>query len=138
MSDRTPRDDDEQLSMLDQTLAHATDPPAALWPEPPTFVAPQGPRPITIQERFEAFHAANPWVYEALVKLALDFVARGHRRIGIGMLVEVVRWQYGRQTSDPTSGFKVNNNYRSRYARMIEARVPELAGMFETRELQSA
>lgn len=92
---------------------------------------------LTIQQAFMAFHRANPWVYNALVALAHDMVDRGHSRIGIGMLAEVIRWHYYRQTDDPSSGFKLNNNYRSRYARMIAAREPALADVFETRELRT-
>lgn len=90
----------------------------------------------TIQERFEAFHAANPWVYRAFERLTADALAHGHARVGIGMFTEVIRWQYGRRTDgDP---FKVNNSYRSRYARMLLDKHPEWAGVFETRELKSA
>jgi hypothetical protein len=93
-------------------------------------------RGLTIQQQFDLFHAANPWVYTALVQCARDLVGRGHRRLGIGMLAEVVRWQYFRQTTD-ASGFKLNNNYRSRYVRLIVEREPDLADLFETRELRT-
>lgn len=91
----------------------------------------------TIGERFEAFHAANPWVYETLEKLTADWIARGKTRIGMKMLVEVLRWQYGRTTTDSTP-FKLNNNYTSRYARQLIAEHPEWAGAFETRALVAA
>lgn len=89
----------------------------------------------SIEADFQAFHAANPWVYTALVRLARDLVERGHRRIGIGMLFEVLRWQWALATVDEASEFKLNNNYRSRYARMIMARNNSLDGVFETRTL---
>ncbi len=88
----------------------------------------------TIHDAFLAFDDANPHVYEALVQLALDLANRGHRRIGIGMLFEVLRWQTAMVTTD--SGFKLNNNYRSHYARAIMDNVPDLAGIFELRELR--
>jgi hypothetical protein len=91
----------------------------------------------SIQERFEAFHKANPWVYQALVTLARDLVSRGRNKLGIGMLWEVLRWQYFMQTVDPSSDFKLNDHYRSRYVRLISANVPELRGRFETRSLRS-
>lgn len=93
---------------------------------------------MTIQEQFEAFHAANPWVYEALRRIALDLVHHGRCRIGIGMLFEVLRWHYWRATEDAASDFKLNNNYRSRYARRLMAEEPELLEAFETRELKAA
>lgn len=99
------------------------------WPE----LAP----PPTIEAHFQAFHAANPWVYDALEHLAADLLSRGRRRIGIRMLWEVVRWQYERQTTDPSSSFKANDHYHSRYARLLIARHPEWADAFETRELRT-
>jgi hypothetical protein len=92
----------------------------------------------TLQEKFEVFHTKNPWVYMVLVKLARDLMARGRRRIGIGMLFEVLRWQYQMATVDPASDFKLNNNYRSRYARLIMENEPDLADAFEVRELKAA
>jgi len=93
--------------------------------------------PGSIDDRFALFHAANPWVYGHLVKLARDLHARGHRRIGIAMLFEVLRWSYLMSTDDPTSDFKLNNDYRSRYARKIMAEHADLADIFETRELKA-
>jgi hypothetical protein len=103
---------------------------------PPIIVQPT-PGFVTIQDKFEEFHRLNPWVYWELVVLTRDLVQRGKRKIGIGMLFEVLRWQYIRSTIDPSSDFKLNNNYRSRYARLIEAQEPDLAGKFETRQLQT-
>ena len=94
-------------------------------------------RNLTIAEQFAAFHRANPWVYEALVKLARDLVGRGRQRVGIGMLFEVLRWHYQRNTADPAADFKLNNNYRSRYARLIMAAEPDLRRAFETRRLRA-
>lgn len=91
----------------------------------------------TIDEAFDLFHTANPWVYDALVRLARDLVAAGRERVGIGMLFEVLRWQWALGTADPTSEFKLNNNYRSRYARLIMSRETDLDGVFETRALTS-
>ena len=91
----------------------------------------------TIQERFEAFHRANPWVYDALVKLAADMFSRGRSRIGIGMLMEIVRWNYYRTTTEAADTFKINNNYRSRYVRLMLEKHPDWAGKFEMRVLRS-
>jgi hypothetical protein len=87
-----------------------------------------------IQEDFEQFHRRNPWVYGALRELTADLVQRGRRRIGVGMLFEVLRWQVARGTFDAASDFKLNNNYRSRYARLLDIEFP---GVFEMRELKS-
>ena len=90
---------------------------------------------LTIQQKFERFHADNPWIYDRLVELARDRVAIGHQRVGIGLLFEALRWKRGEETRDVNSDFKLNNNYRSRYVRLICAQEPDLADRFETRRL---
>jgi hypothetical protein len=94
--------------------------------------------PNTIQDQFEEFHRTNPWVFDALVRLARDLRSRGRKRIGMKMLFEVLRWEYLMKTDDPSSDFKLNNNYHSRYARLIANTVPDLVDAFETRTLKAA
>lgn len=134
MSDRSPRPWVVALARLIQRRAeqqHTTTPRRrVLW-----LRAGLGG---TIQEQFESFDALNPWVYDHLVELALGLRRRGRDRIGIGMLYEVLRWQYFMTTTDPASDFKLNNNYRSRYARLIMVQEIELVDAFEIRELKAA
>lgn len=89
----------------------------------------------TIEERFERFHADNPQVYHTLVRLARHVKERGRRRVGIRMLWERMRWELFLQTE--TNDFKLNDNYTSRYVRLIAEREPDLAELFETRKLRA-
>lgn len=100
------------------------------------IVTPKHVAGATYQQRYEAFHALNPWVLDVLEKLTRDYLAAGRRRVGIGMLFEVLRWQYGRQTTGDE--FRLNNSLRSRYARALIALHPEWDAVFETRELTAA
>lgn len=86
-------------------------------------------------EAFASFNLENAHVYPRLVGLARDLISRGHSKIGIGMLFEVLRWEHMMEADDP-SGFKLNNNYRSLYARMIMELEPDLDGLFELREIR--
>jgi len=93
-----------------------------------------GPDPeATIREAFLRFHRENPHVYDELVKLALRARRRGVKRIGIGMLFEVLRWGHAMRTAG--DDFRLNNNYRSYYARLLMRNEPELVGAFELRAL---
>jgi hypothetical protein len=91
--------------------------------------------PRSIDDRFAEFHAEFPAVYLNLVRLAREAVVRGHKRIGIGMLWEVLRWET--QIGDHRATYKLNDHYRSRYARLIIAQEPDLAEVFEIRELRT-
>ena len=93
---------------------------------------------MSLVDQFRAFHAANPHVYDALRNLALRLRNNGHRRIGMKMLFETLRYQYMINTSDPNSDFKLNNNYTAYYARLLMDNEPVLAGAFETRERRAA
>lgn len=87
-----------------------------------------------IADAFQTFDESNPHVYTALVQMARDLVNRGHRRIGMKMLFEVLRWQTAMYTTGST--FKLNNNYTSHYARVIMENEPDLRGVFELRALK--
>lgn len=89
--------------------------------------------PSVLEKQFLAFHRENPHVYDKLVELAFLLKDKKHKKIGIAMLFEQLRWLHAMQTSD-MGGFKLNNNYRAFYARMIMGRNPALDGFFEIRE----
>lgn len=93
---------------------------------------------LLLSERFLIFHYNNPKIYDILVRLARQGVGSGKKRIGIGMLWEVMRWEMGLDVVDDGEEFKLNNSYRSRYARLIMKTEPDLAEIFETRTLKSS
>jgi hypothetical protein len=95
---------------------------------------PSGKR--SIESRFESFHQHNEHVYGRLVQLALDLRKKGVVRYGIQGLIEIVRYERVMQTTGD-DGFKINNDFGSRYARLIMQNHPDLDGFFETRELKS-
>lgn len=89
-----------------------------------------------LDKEFKGFHAANPHVYLSLVRMARTWKERGFPKVGIGMLWEVLRYHEGLRTKgDPN--FKLNNNHRSRFARLIMERESDLKDFFETRTLTS-
>jgi len=90
----------------------------------------------TIQEGFERFHKEHPEVYDYLVYLCRELQSRGFRHYGIGALWERMRWHFA---IDQNRGedFKLNNNYRSLYARLIVSEHPDLDGFFEFRVLKA-
>jgi len=92
--------------------------------------------PRTIQERFEAFHRANPAVFSAFRRAALDLKARGRRRFGAKAIWEHMRWHMALETGG--ADFKLDNSFTSRYARLLLERHPEeFEGFLELRALQS-
>ena len=88
--------------------------------------------PDPLDQAFFEFHHTNPDVYDALVRLARQWKSSGHSRCSVNMLFEVLRYDRGLKTLS-ADGLKLNNSYRSRYARIIQANEADLAGFFETR-----
>ena len=85
--------------------------------------------------QFLTFHEENPHVYRALVKRARALREAGHRSYSIKGLYEALRFEWSLRTKgEPV---KLNNNYTSRYARLIMAQEPDLRGFFQTREMPS-
>ena len=89
----------------------------------------------TLERKFKEYHAKNPEVYTRLVALTDQGLRAGKRKVGIGMLFEVIRWEQFLRTEGDS--FKLNNNYRSRYARKLMDENFRFVGMFEIRELKS-
>lgn len=87
----------------------------------------------SIEERFLYFHQRNPEVYAHLLRLALQAKRKGRDRIGIKMLWEVLRWNVWLDTGSTP---KLCNDFHAYYARLLMQQEPELAGMFELRELR--
>jgi hypothetical protein len=99
------------------------------------LVTPDHEPESSIQDRFEGWSSANPWVLDVLERLVDDWLSAGHSRVGVKQVWEVLRWQYGATTGDT---FKANNSYTSRAARALIDRRPDLASVIETRELRAA
>lgn len=88
---------------------------------------------LTLSQRFERFHEANPHIYDLLVNQSRHFRDRtGAAKCGLQMLMERARWVLNVETDECDPG--LNNDYGAYYARLIMAREPDLDGFFETRK----
>ena len=92
----------------------------------------------TLQAQFVRYHARHPEVYRLFCDLAEQMRATGRRRYSARTILHVIRWHRALE-SDPREdeGFKINNNYSSRYARMLITERPEFEGFFSLRELRT-
>lgn len=89
---------------------------------------------VDLDRKFRDFHKTNPHVYQILVRLAREAKQAGKTKISVVLLVQVARWEIMFQT-DSDDGFKINNSFTSRYARMIMDNEKDLDGFFELRKL---
>lgn len=113
---------DRQLEQVQATL-----PFAVATPE----IVPVESRGLPLEEQFKAFHEANPGVYDALKRLALEAKQEGWWHGSISLLFERLRWLYAVKTRG--SKYKLNNNWRAFYARRLMDNEPQLADWFDIR-----
>lgn len=96
-----------------------------------------------IQRDFLDYHHKNPHVYKFLVHYALQAVRELKKRgienpqYSISAVVERVRWHVSFEVKGYPD-FKIDNDYRSRYARFIMKTVPKLRGVFNLRKIRSS
>ncbi len=91
----------------------------------------------SIEQRFREFHENNPSVYTELVDMARKLHERGYTKLGIELIWSAFRWNRMMRTTADEYGFKLNDHFRSRYARLIMANEPDLADFFQVRTLRT-
>jgi hypothetical protein len=88
----------------------------------------------TLSQKFTRFHNNNPQVYKVMVSMAKAMRSKNpNRKLGIAMLYEVIRWNYYMTTASDDE-FKLNNDFKAPYARLIMQNNPDLEGAFEIRK----
>ena len=83
------------------------------------------------KHNFAKFHSSNPDVYKIFADLARKMKNSGKKKYSAETLVNVIRWEKDLVTYGDR--FKINNNYRSIYARMFVYFNPKFKGFFEMR-----
>jgi hypothetical protein len=89
----------------------------------------------TLDEKFAAFHKANPHIYRILVNFCREVKGAGHDHYGIKAIFERARWFHHIELRSKEP-FVLNNNFTSRYARAIMMCEPDLKEFFEVRKLR--
>jgi hypothetical protein len=81
--------------------------------------------------RFYRYHEDNPRVADWFLNAARALQKEEHRtRYGIGALTERIRWDI-KMGVIKTEGFKIANEFRACYARLVLMRDPSLIGLFD-------
>lgn len=88
-----------------------------------------------LEQAFWQFHLDNPRIYDLLVTFARRYREQhgADAVIGVDLLFERVRWELAIETADAL-GFKLNNNHRAFYARLIMDNNEDLRDVFRLRK----
>ena len=93
----------------------------------------------SIEEKFTAWMRTPDGIhaYDNVRTRAFRLKERGWRHFGIKALWEAARYDRALELGPDVDGFKLNNNYSSRMARLLMDNEPGLRGFFSLRELRS-
>lgn len=86
---------------------------------------------MTLLDKFNKYHEANPHVYEMFKRFAWEAIQAGRKTLSAKFIFERIRWET--EVSAKGDEFKVNNNYHSYYARHFMAEYPDAPAKFRTR-----
>jgi hypothetical protein len=86
-------------------------------------------------DKFGEFHQNNPHVYEAFLDVARRGKEMGKTKWGIAGVIEILRWEWHHQTQDNHYPYKISNDYKPYYARILMANNADLANFFQCKEL---
>jgi hypothetical protein len=95
-----------------------------------------------IQREFEKYHDENPHVYKFLVHFARAAIqamrdrGQDNPQYSIAAVVERARWHINFEVRG-YQDFKINNDFRARYSRLIMRNETDLRGVFNLRKIRS-
>lgn len=98
---------------------------------------------ITVEEKFEAFDAANPHIYTLFKQFALQALQSGARKMSSKLIINRIRWECAVTTTGAgwhvSSGkpFLIDDRFTPWYARKFIKDFPRAASMFELREIRT-
>jgi hypothetical protein len=92
---------------------------------------------VTIQERFEKYDAENPQIFALFARFARELYDAGIRRYSAEGIIQRIRWHYDVNVRKDQYR-KINDHFRSRFARKLMNLEPWAKGFFELRRLRSA
>jgi hypothetical protein len=91
---------------------------------------------LNIDEKFFKYHEKNPHVFDLFYKYTMEVKAKGFDHYSTDAIMHRIRWHRMIET-DINERFKMNDNYTSRYARLLVEKYPELDGFFRNRQLKT-
>jgi len=91
------------------------------------------PRELTITERAQAFHRANPQVMDRVRDIVQRLHERGFQHYGMKAIFEELRHDPEFKTHTGEA-YKMNNDFTSWYAREFIRQYPLYSGFFELRQ----
>ena len=93
-----------------------------------------------LEREFLKFNRENPEVYDLIVKFTREWLSQtSKRKLGIARVYERIRWEVDLTTfRGKQQTFKLPNNHRAFYARLIMHQEPDLSGVFNVKRQRTS
>ena len=98
---------------------------------------------MTVEDKFLAFHAANPHVYAHFKKFAAQAIKAGVKRMSSKLIIERIRWEAAVSTTGAgwsvagKKAFLIDNRFTCHYSRMFMKDYPKAGAIFEIRTIKT-
>lgn len=93
--------------------------------------------PRKVYDRFKKYHDVNPKVWKLFVQFARQMKQSGRSTYSAEIIINQIRWHHDIE-SKGKDVFKINNDFKPMYARMLVHKYPkEFEGFFKFREVRS-
>ena len=89
-----------------------------------------------VDMKFFKYHKESPHIFNLFVAFSKEIKAKGYKTYSMRTIMHRIRWHVDITTNDP-DGFKMNNNYSSRYARMLANEYPDFKDFFKNRRMKT-
>lgn len=98
---------------------------------------------MSVEDKFNAFDAANPHVYSLYKRFAYELLNAGLPKLSSKLIIERIRWERAISTTGAgwnvhgKKAFLIDNRFTCWYARKFIKQFPRLASRFELREIRT-
>lgn len=94
-----------------------------------------GDYPQSVLQRFKTYHKKNPQVFNRFSALAFQMKNTGRKVYSAETIINVMRWHTDLETNG--EAFKINNDFKPLYARLLIYHYPEFDGFFKLKKVTS-
>ena len=98
---------------------------------------------MTVEAKFNTFHAANPHVYRLFMRFAYELMKAGHKKLSSKLIIERIRWEAAISTTGAgwhvAAGrpFLIDNRFTAWYSRKFCDDFPMHKDKFEQRVIRT-
>lgn len=92
--------------------------------------------PHSVIEKFRTYHLSHPKVFILFKQYANEMIKSGREHYSAEIIINQIRWHHDIQ-SKGADVFKISNDFKPLYARLLVFKYPEFKDFFQFRQVRS-